>query len=317
MDEITLRILGKKEIAEVLAGTWGMVAGNSLEEKGTKLLGIYVSDTCAGYIEVRKENKDKEYSIGYRIFPSFQGNHYAMKAVYAFCNDYPYAKLYAQVQITNEKSVHILTHNGFEIVKKEEDVLYLEKTKQQCVSETFESVPHKQWIIFAGGCFWGVEHVFQTLYGVKETICGYANGEGIYVNYASVCTGEGNYKEAVAVAYDECLISLTVLLDVFFHCIDSSQYQRQMEDIGRQYQTGVYYLQDGEKIHIYMDSVRGNYDAFYVECEPLRVFYTAEQYHQSYLQKHPDGYCHIPLRVMRYVQDLNRSLQELNSTSVE
>lgn len=95
MDEITLRILGKKEIAEVLPGTWGMVAGNSLEEKGTKLLGIYVSDTCVGYIEVRKENKDKEYSIGYRIFPSLQGNHYAMKAVYAFCNDYPYAKLYA------------------------------------------------------------------------------------------------------------------------------------------------------------------------------------------------------------------------------
>ena len=100
-------------------------------------------------------------------------------------------------------------------------------------------------------------------------------------------------------------------------CIDPSQYQRQMEDIRRQYQTGVYYLQDGEKIHTYMDSVRGNYDAFYVECESLRVFYTAEQYHQSYLQKHPDGYCHIPLKVMIYVQDLNRSLQKLNSISVD
>ena len=309
------RIDLEKEYANV-SSVWKDSVWHTLVKEEVDIQGIYVEDHCVGYITLTSE-EDRNYTVGYRVFPQYQGNHYAMNAMYILCHDYPYTKLYAEVKKDNLKSRHILTHNGFEIVKEDKDILYLEKTKQFCKPSTFKNEERLKWIVLAGGCFWGLEHIYAQLHGVKETICGYANGIGSEVNYASVCKGDGNYKEAVAIAYDPRVVAIETILDIFFLCIDPTQYQRQKEDIGKQYQTGIYYLQESKEIHHYVDKIKVQYPVFYVELEELKVFYTAEQYHQSYLEKHPNGYCHIPLSVMKHVKELNKNLLEINITGVE
>ncbi len=277
-----------------------------LKETHDDLITIYVENIAIGKISLTKVS-EAIYDIYFEINPEYQNMHYAMQAIYSFCETYPFSKLQASINSSDKKVRHILTHNGFEIIKEENDYLYLEKTKQYCKPTTFDSSDDYKWIVLAGGCFWGVEHVYQALYGVTDTICGYANGNGTIVNYASVCKGEGNYKEAVAIRYDSTILSLNTILDVYFMCIDPTEYQRQKEDIGKQYQTGIYYLQDHEEISHYLENKKKEYSAFFVEFEQLNIFYKAEEYHQSYLDKHPNGYCHIPLNVMQYVKSLKSS----------
>ncbi len=277
-----------------------------LKQTSDDLITIYVNELAIGKIVLTKI-EDATYNIYFEISLEYQNMHYAMQAIYSLCETYPFSKLYATISNTDKKSRHILTHNGFEIIQEENNQIHLEKTKQYCKPTIFESSDKNKWIILAGGCFWGVEHVYKALYGVTHTICGYANGTGTVVNYASVCKGEGNYKEAVAICYDPTLVSLKTILDVYFMCIDPTEYQKQKEDIGKQYQTGIYYLQDYEEINSYLAIKRKEYSAFYVEFERLNIFYQAEEYHQSYLDKHPNGYCHIPFSVMQYVKSLKSS----------
>lgn len=277
-----------------------------LNKRNENVVDILLNEDCIGKIILTYVNLD-EYEISFYILNNYQDKHYAMQALYLFCNDYSYKKLYASINIEDKKSRHILTHNGFEIIK-EENNLYLEKIKQYCSLTNFENKINHKWIVLAGGCFWGVEHVFRALKGVTSTICGYANGTGNIVNYAFVSTGKGNYKEAVAVEYNTNILSLETILDVFFLCIDPTEYQRQKEDIGKQYQTGIYYLQDEKEIDEYLNIKKKEYEEFYVEYEKINNFYTAEEYHQSYLDKHPNGYCHIPLDVMRQVKEINEKI---------
>ncbi len=277
----------------------------TLKKETSNTYSINLDSKSIGTIQLT-ETDEGVYQLYFEIQPEYQNEHYAMQAIYSLCEAFPYKKLYASISNTDKKSRHILSHNGFEIIREEDNRIDYKKTKQYCSPTTFQSINSKKWIVLAGGCFWGVEHVYQELYGVVDTICGYANGNGTVVNYASVCTGEGNYKEAVAIAYDPSLVSLNTILDVYFLCIDPTEYQRQKEDIGKQYQTGIYYLQDEKEIHNYLETKKKEYTAFYVEFEKLNIFYKAEEYHQSYLDKHPNGYCHIPLNVMQYVKTLNK-----------
>ena len=105
----------------------------------------------------------------------------------------------------------------------------------------------KKVIYFAGGCFWGTQRVFQLLDGVLTTRVGYANGNTLNPTYKEVCTDTTGFRETVEVTYDDSLIPLTTLLDAYFLCVDPTVRNRQGNDFGPQYQTGIYYVNDEQK----------------------------------------------------------------------
>jgi peptide-methionine (S)-S-oxide reductase len=153
-------------------------------------------------------------------------------------------------------------------------------------------------IIFAGGCFWGVEEYFSRIEGVHDTEVGYANGLTQDPDYKEVCTGKTGYAEACRIKYDPDIITLETLLDKLFEVIDPTLIDRQGPDIGNQYRTGVYYVKEEDRplIEAYFEKVSSNYDLpIRTELEPLKNFVDAEDYHQDYLKKNPGGYCHIKL----------------------
>ena len=152
-------------------------------------------------------------------------------------------------------------------------------------------------IYLAGGCFWGIEALMQAIPGVIDAQSGYANGSNqAGANYRTVCTGETGFRETVRVEYDPAQVSLDALLLAYFYVIDPTVENRQGNDIGSQYQTGVYYTNDKAKetVERIADIERSRSRAFFVEIGPLVNFYPAEDYHQDYLDKNPGGYCHIP-----------------------
>lgn len=149
-------------------------------------------------------------------------------------------------------------------------------------------------IYFAGGCFWGVERLFSSIEGVTETECGYANGKTDSPTYEAVCRGDTDHRETVRVVYDEKALSLERLLFAFFSVVDPAQQNRQGHDVGTQYQTGIYYVDgDSEKTVSRIADIERTAGEFYVEILPLKRFFPAEEYHQKYLQKNPQGYCHL------------------------
>lgn len=166
-----------------------------------------------------------------------------------------------------------------------------EMTKAEPVPEGAEE------IYFAGGCFWGTEKLFQGIDGVLDAESGYANGKkDIVPDYGKVCTGKTGYRETVRVLYDPKRVTLRQLLKAFFYVIDPTVKKRQGNDMGDQYQTGVYFSDEasGEIVQAYAEEEKKKYPVFAVEIGPLTGFFPAEEYHQDYLFKHPNGYCHIP-----------------------
>lgn len=153
-------------------------------------------------------------------------------------------------------------------------------------------------IYFAGGCFWGVQAYFSLLEGVITTTTGYANGNKENPTYEEVCTGETDFAETVMVEYDSNTIALDILLDHFFGIINPTSLNRQGNDIGTQYRTGIYYIDEADREQIIMkiDAEQRKYpNKIQTEVGKLKNFYEAEEYHQDYLDKNPLGYCHIDL----------------------
>lgn len=161
-------------------------------------------------------------------------------------------------------------------------------------------------IYFAGGCFWGVEHFFSLIKGVFDTECGYANGNIDNPTYQLVCQGDTNFRECVKVVYDSNVITLKDLLDAFFHIIDPTVENQQGHDIGTQYQTGIYTVDDDsfEVVKAYVKDISKNYVKFCVEIKQLENFYAAETMHQEYLLKNPTGYCHISRDMFDWAKNL-------------
>ena len=152
-------------------------------------------------------------------------------------------------------------------------------------------------IYLAGGCFWGMEQLMQSIPGVIDAESGYANGTcEADADYKTVCKGETGFRETVRVEYDPEQVSLDALLLAYFYVIDPTVQNRQGNDRGSQYQTGVYYTNDKarETVARIADIERSRSEKFFVEIGPLRNYYPAEEYHQNYLEKNPNGYCHIP-----------------------
>ncbi len=174
-------------------------------------------------------------------------------------------------------------------------------------------------IYLAGGCFWGIEHLMNSLEGVNEAISGYANGYTINPSYKEVKTGDTGFKECVKVTYDPSKISLEFILYAYFYVVHPEEKNRQGNDIGSQYQAGVYYtdLKAKEICEEIFKLIKPKHKEFYVELEPLTCFYEAEEYHQRYLDKNPNGYCHVPFEAIKELKSLslenhgNSNLEEL------
>ncbi|QGU95077.1 peptide-methionine (S)-S-oxide reductase MsrA [Clostridium bovifaecis] len=157
-------------------------------------------------------------------------------------------------------------------------------------------------IVLAGGCFWGVEAYFNTIKGVTSTKVGYANGNIQNPTYEEVCKNTTGFAEACYIEYDEKVVSLDKILDAYWKVVDPTIKDRQGHDIGAQYRTGVYYL-DEEDLKIVLESKEREQEKYtesiVTEIEPLKNFYDAEEYHQKYLDKNPNGYCHIPRELLK------------------
>ena len=153
-----------------------------------------------------------------------------------------------------------------------------------------------QTIYLAGGCFWGLQKYFDQFDGVCETEVGYANGPGRAPSYEEVCRNSG-HAETVKIVYDETRIGTEALLDLYFTVIDPLSVNRQGHDSGIQYRTGIFYPDETLLPAIRAVVAREEEKAgqkLAVVVEPLVNFWSAEEYHQKYLEKNPGGYCHIP-----------------------
>ena len=151
-------------------------------------------------------------------------------------------------------------------------------------------------IIFAGGCFWGVEHYFKKVPGVKNTVVGYINGTYKFPTYEMVCLGITGHTECVKIDYSTEETNILILLEHFFFIIDPTTLNRQGPDVGTQYRSGVYcYEEEDLKItKEYIKIIKDCYDdPIVVEVKYANEFWDAEEYHQNYLNANPGGYCHI------------------------
>ena len=173
--------------------------------------------------------------------------------------------------------------------------------EEMASSETLIVVPnyknsrYKE-IYLAGGCFWGVQAYIDSIIGVEYTNVGYANGESENTDYYSI--KKTGHAETVYVVYDPDKIKLEELLGYFYGIIEPTSLNKQGNDAGMQYRTGIYYTDEEDKEII--DAVTQKEQAKYsekivTEIEPLKNYVLAEDYHQNYLDKNPDGYCHIDL----------------------
>ena len=155
------------------------------------------------------------------------------------------------------------------------------------------------YVIVAGGCFWGLEDLLKNLDGVTSTKVGYSGGDFDDPTYADIRTGKTGHAEAVRVEFDEDEISLEEILHYFFKIHDPTTVNRQGNDVGTSYRSAVFYRDDAQKaiIETVIDEVNeiGRFENPVVTTVALeKEFYDAEEYHQNYLKKNPHGYtCHF------------------------
>ncbi len=154
----------------------------------------------------------------------------------------------------------------------------------------------KQIIYLAGGCFWGVDAYFKQIEGVENTEAGYANGlteDTFYENLKN-----SDHAETVKVTYEDEEISLEKLLEYFYYIIDPFSINKQGGDMGRQYRTGIYSEDENtlEEVRKFLEEKQKNEEEkIQVEVEKLKNYIKAEEFHQDYLKKNPNGYCHVNL----------------------
>ena len=161
---------------------------------------------------------------------------------------------------------------------------------------TMESKQEQRIIYLAGGCFWGLEAYMERIQGVTDAVSGYANGKGDTTNYQLLHATD--HAETVKVTYDPNKISLDKLLQYYFRVIDPTSINKQGNDRGRQYRTGIYYQDGADKavIEQALAQLQTKYKKpVQIEVQPIKNYIVAEEYHQDYLKKNPNGYCHIDI----------------------
>ena len=173
-------------------------------------------------------------------------------------------------------------------------------------------------IYLAGGCFWGTEHYMRQFEGVVETVVGYANGSLAEPSYQEVYTDQTGHVECVKVVYDEAVVSLNTLCRMFFRSIDPLLLNRQGDDVGTRYRTGIYWVceEDKEGVEQVWQEVQARFsEPLAVEKRPLKCFYSAEEYHQDYLLKNPEGYCHLSLETLNLAKRYSKICRDLRTCS--
>ncbi|MDO4640410.1 MAG: bifunctional peptide-methionine (S)-S-oxide reductase MsrA/peptide-methionine (R)-S-oxide reductase MsrB [Neisseria sp.] len=192
----------------------------------------------------------------------------------------------------NEKQALALLDNPEADLGKLQDTFYKSEKHK-------ESVPmHTKTIYLAGGCFWGLEAYFQRIPGVVDAVSGYANGKTEKPSYEDVSHRNSGHAETVKVVYDSDKLSLADILQYYFRVVDPTSLNQQGNDRGTQYRTGIYYTDEAERktISASLAAEQKKYQQpIVVENLPLSQFYEAEEYHQDYLIKNPNGYCHIDI----------------------
>lgn len=173
---------------------------------------------------------------------------------------------------------------------------------------------------FAGGCFWGLERYFQNVDGVTDTTVGYAQSTVENPTYEQVCAGETDAAETVRVTFDPERVSLRTLSLLFLEVIDPFSVDRQGEDSGRQYRTGMFFTSEAQQ-STYIAAIEQLIDRQpqrpAVLIEPLRNFYPAEAHHQDYLVNNPGGYCHIPLAAIANVKRRQKYVEKIWDLTLE
>ncbi|TCH65017.1 peptide-methionine (S)-S-oxide reductase MsrA [Acinetobacter sp. ANC 4862] len=172
-----------------------------------------------------------------------------------------------------------------------------------------------QQALFGGGCFWCVEAIFLQLKGVEKVVSGYAGGHTDNPSYDNICRGDTNHAEVILIDYDETQISFAQLLDVLFTTHDPTTLNRQGNDVGTQYRSVIYYLNDEQQQQAQqtIDALKAEGLNIVTELSPAPKFYPAEEYHQNFFARNPSqGYCNfaIPPKLMKLrskFQDLLKS----------
>lgn len=158
--------------------------------------------------------------------------------------------------------------------------------------------PTVETAVFAAGCFWGVENIFRELPGVITTTVGYCGGSLVNPKYEDIKTGETGHAEAVQVEFDPAALSYESLLDLFFRLHDPTQLNRQENDVGSQYRSAIFFQSESQRVTAERKKAEvgtsGKWKrVIQTQIVPAARFWDAEEEHQDYLVKHPDGYnCH-------------------------
>lgn len=153
---------------------------------------------------------------------------------------------------------------------------------------------------FGAGCFWGVEHAFRALPGVLQTAVGYMGGEKEKPTYEQVCEDDTGHAEVVQVEYDSEKVSYEELLNLFFGSHDPTTFNRQGPDVGSQYRSIIFYYSDEQKkeAEAFREKAQTRFDRPIVtEIVPAQTFWRAEEYHQQFIEKHPERPCHVPRKL--------------------
>lgn len=184
------------------------------------------------------------------------------------------------------------------LIDPDAEISYKEGFYQPKTREGEQTIMNTKTIYLAGGCFWGLEAYFERIDGVVDAVSGYANGNTKHPSYEEVVHHNTGHAETVAVTYDPARLSLSDILQYYFRVIDPTSLNKQGNDRGTQYRTGVYYTDTADAV-IIRDALAQEQKKYskplVVEHEPLQGFYEAEAYHQDYLAKNPNGYCHIDI----------------------
>ena len=172
-----------------------------------------------------------------------------------------------------------------------------------------------QHALFGGGCFWCTEAVFLQLKGVSAVTSGYAGGHVQQPTYEQICNGDTQHAEVIMIDYDEAQISFVQLLDVFFATHDPTTLNRQGNDVGTQYRSVIYYLNEEQRAQAQqrIDALKADGLNIVTELSPAPVFYPAEDYHQNFFARNPSqGYCNfaIPPKLMKLRSKFQDLLKE-------
>lgn len=168
-------------------------------------------------------------------------------------------------------------------------------------------------IYLAGGCYWGTQHFLKQIYGVVSTKVGFANGTTENPSYREVCTDTTGHAETVQVVYDSAKLTLKKLLELYFETIDPTSINRQGNDVGKQYRTGIFFADEKDLpiIQSCLQELQKSYvKPLRIAVEPFKCFYEAEESHQDYLSKNPYGYCHINKSLFDMARRANLPMQD-------